>query len=221
LTRRLTRAGIPLAILVGLASGASLAGDGFLYYEEDGKVIITNTPSRSEARPLPGFEAAGLPRPSTIPSSPWDTYIERIAPHYGMNPDLVRAVAWVESRFDRNAVSSAGAVGVMQLMPATAAQYGVVDLTDPYENIRAGTEHLAGLMEQFDGDLTLALAAYNAGAGAVRRHGGVPAYRETRNYVTKVRGTLEDRPRREPPPTIDRGAIQMRRNADGSIVLSN
>jgi soluble lytic murein transglycosylase-like protein len=220
LSRRGTCLGTIAFVLLCCAADV-VAKDGFLYYEEGGRIVITNTPSRREAQPLPGFESAGLPQPSSIPSSPWDDYIERIAPRYGLSPDLVRAVAWVESRFDPRAVSSAGAVGVMQLMPATAAEYGVNDLRDPYENLRAGTAHLSGLLDEFDGDLTLALAAYNAGSGAVRRYGGVPAYRETRNYVMRVRGTLENRPRKAPPPRIETKKIEVRRNPDGTIVASN
>jgi len=99
---------------------------------------------------------------------------------------LVLAVVSVESAFRPEAVSRKGAQGLMQLMPATAASLGVKDAFDPVENLDGGSRHLGSLLTLYGGDLVSALAAYNAGAGAVARHGGVPPYRETRAYVKKV-----------------------------------
>jgi soluble lytic murein transglycosylase-like protein len=104
----------------------------------------------------------------------------------GLDPLLVASVIRVESRFRPHAVSRAGAVGLMQVLPGTGRQYGVHDLADPRENIAAGSRHLAYLIDRYEGDLNLALAAYNAGEGTVRRHGGIPPYPETRGYVRKV-----------------------------------
>ena len=104
---------------------------------------------------------------------------------HGVESALVRAVIAVESAFNRYARSHKGALGLMQLMPATARRYGVVNAYDPWQNIRAGTEHLRRLINDFR-DVRLALAAYNAGATAVKRYSGIPPYRETRNYVKKV-----------------------------------
>ena len=104
---------------------------------------------------------------------------------HGVESALVRAVIAVESAFNRYARSHKGALGLMQLMPATGRMYGVVNPYDPWQNIRAGTEHLRSLINQF-GDIRLALAAYNAGATPVKRYNGIPPYRETRSYVKKV-----------------------------------
>jgi soluble lytic murein transglycosylase-like protein len=108
------------------------------------------------------------------------------AKKHGLDPDLVMAVVAVESAFRPQAVSPKGAQGLMQLMPATAASLGVRDPLDPAENLDGGTRHLGTLVSNYGGDLTRALAAYNAGEGAVSRHRGVPPYRETREYVKKV-----------------------------------
>jgi len=102
-----------------------------------------------------------------------------------VSAELIEAVAWTESRFNVGAVSPKGARGVMQLMPGTARMLGV-DADDPAQNIRGGAAYLAAMLRQFGGDVVLALAAYNAGPGAVRRHGGVPPYAETQAYVEKV-----------------------------------
>lgn len=217
---RITVAAV-LAVLAGLCAPSAASAEEFLYYVEDGAVVITNTQQRADARPLPGWTSAGLPRPSSLPGTPWDGFIERVAGSQGLDPDLVKAVAWVESAFDPRAVSPKGAVGLMQLMPATAERYGVRDRTDPYESLQAGTRHLRDLLDEFDGDLTLALAAYNAGSGAVRRSGGVPAFAETRSYVKKVRNRMAGttpRPDREPVP--DRPIVR-ETASDGRVVFTN
>jgi soluble lytic murein transglycosylase-like protein len=108
------------------------------------------------------------------------------ARRHGLPPELVLAVVSVESAFRPDAVSPKGAQGLMQLMPATAGSLGVADAFDPAQNLDGGSRHLGQLLTVYDGDLTRALAAYNAGEGAVQRHGGVPPYRETRAYVKKV-----------------------------------
>jgi soluble lytic murein transglycosylase-like protein len=111
---------------------------------------------------------------------------------HGVDPALVRALIHAESAFNPNAVSRKGAQGLMQLMPATAQQYGVSDPFDAVSNINAGVEHLAGLIKRYNGDVKLVAAAYNAGEGAVQKYGGVPPYDETRVYVERV-GTLHKR----------------------------
>jgi soluble lytic murein transglycosylase-like protein len=107
------------------------------------------------------------------------------AREYRVDPALVEAIIENESGFDPNATSSAGARGLMQLMPATAAGLGVRDSYDAAQNVRAGTRYLRGLIDRF-GDIELAVAAYNAGAGAVERFGGIPPYAQTQNYVRNV-----------------------------------
>ena len=123
--------------------------------------------------------------------------VERMAPRFDLDPRLVLAVIAVESSFQTDAVSSAKAQGLMQLIPATAARFGVRNVFDAAENIRGGMAYLRWLLDRFKGDVTLALAGYNAGEGAVDRHGGVPPYKETRNYVRKIRRLYPaaDRPR--------------------------
>jgi hypothetical protein len=108
------------------------------------------------------------------------------ARRHDLDPELVRAVVAVESGFRPEAVSPKGAQGLMQLMPATARSLGVKDAFDPAANLDGGTRHLRALIDRYGGDVKRALAAYNAGEGAVARHGGVPPYAETRAYVRKV-----------------------------------
>jgi len=105
---------------------------------------------------------------------------------YNLSPDLLRAVAKVESSFSTNAVSPAGAMGIMQLMPNTARHLGVDDPFDPRQNIFGGARYLREQLDRFDGDIRLALAAYNAGWPTVQRHGGIPPFRETQAYVARV-----------------------------------
>ena len=115
------------------------------------------------------------------------TIVADLAPKYGLDPKLVLAVIQVESAYQTNAVSSANAQGLMQLIPATAERFGVRDAFNPAENINGGMRYLRWLLKHFRGDVTKAVAAYNAGEGAVRKYGGILPYRETQNYVRKIR----------------------------------
>ena len=119
-----------------------------------------------------------------------DTIFEEVSKEYGVNVNLLKAVAQAESGFDSQAVSSAGAMGIMQLMPATAESLGVEDPYDARQNITGGAKMLGYLLADYNGDVTLALAAYNAGSGAVRKYGGVPPYSETENYIRKINDIL-------------------------------
>jgi soluble lytic murein transglycosylase-like protein len=127
------------------------------------------------------------PGPERSESGPaaFRALVEEAARRYGLDPALVDAVVRTESGYDPSATSPAGAMGLMQLMPATARALGVADPYDPVQNVHGGVRYLRGLVDRF-GDVTLALAAYNAGPGAVARHGGVPPYPETRAYVERV-----------------------------------
>jgi hypothetical protein len=116
----------------------------------------------------------------------YDRIISSLAEKYSVEPALVKAVIRAESSFDPEAVSPRGARGLMQLMPPVARRHGVVDPSDPWQNIRGGVRVLRGLLDRFDNDLQLTLAAYNAGADTVERFNGVPPYRETRRYVVAV-----------------------------------
>jgi len=117
--------------------------------------------------------------------------VAEAAERHSLDPALVMAVVGVESGFQAQAVSPKGAQGLMQLMPRTAREMGVADAFDPAANLDGGSRYLSSLVARYEGDLTRALAAYNAGMGAVARHGGVPPYAETRRYVQKVLGRYQ------------------------------
>jgi soluble lytic murein transglycosylase-like protein len=113
-------------------------------------------------------------------------HIQVTATRFGVDRNLVDAVAWQESRYNPRAISTAGAVGVMQLMPETARQLGVRNPHDVEQNVVGGTAYLRQQLERFGNNVPLALAAYNAGPGAVIKYGGIPPYRETQNYVRQI-----------------------------------
>lgn len=120
-----------------------------------------------------------------------DDLIKTLSEKHGLPAKLVSTVIQIESAGDRYAVSSQGAKGLMQLTDSTAIELGVTDVFDPEQNINAGSQYLSGLLRRFSGDLKLALAAYNAGPGAVERYGGIPPYQETIRYVDKVLSLME------------------------------
>lgn len=127
-------------------------------------------------------------------STPYADMAHMTAEHYGVDPKLVHAIISVESGWDPRAVSRKGAQGLMQLMPQTAARYGVRDVFDPLENIEGGARYLRDLLHEFNGDLRLALAAYNAGGEAVRHYRGIPPYPETQEYVRAVLAAYRSAP---------------------------
>jgi len=144
-----------------------------VYMVEGAPAYRTTTPQRTVSPP--------------VVRERYDALVAEHASRLSLRPELVRAVIQVESGFDPFARSPKGAMGLMQLMPATARELGVRNAYDPEENIRAGTRYLRQLLDRYDGDERLALAAYNAGAGAVDRYGRqVPRYKETQDYVRKV-----------------------------------
>jgi soluble lytic murein transglycosylase-like protein len=145
----------------------------------------------------------GQIEPAPAGAVPFAAAIQRCAREQGLDPALVAAVVRVESGFDPRATSPAGAAGLMQLMPATALSLGVRDAYDPLQNLAGGSRYLRSLVDRFRGDLPRSLAAYNAGADAVRRYGGIPPYAETRRYVSDVLSAFrqyELHARRNAPP---------------------
>jgi soluble lytic murein transglycosylase-like protein len=122
----------------------------------------------------------------TDPPLDLNAIIRQLSLKHGLDPDLIRAVIRAESAFNQRAVSPKGARGLMQLMPATAAELGVADSFDPAANVEAGARYLRELLARHNNDLAKALAAYNAGPGAVERHRGIPPYRETIAYIRRI-----------------------------------
>ena len=183
-------------------SGARITRGAVYKYERDGVVHYTNVrPPGGGAQMLFSYVetcyACGL-----LPGVDFGTVrlnldayageVRAAAAEFGVEEAVVRAIIHAESAFRPNAVSHAGAQGLMQLIPATAERFGVADVFDPNQNIRGGVQYLAWLLQRYNGDLTLAAAGYNAGEGAVDRHGGVPPYAETQRYVQRV-GQLAER----------------------------
>ncbi len=183
--------GILLCSLLMLAAAPS-AAQIYTYVDENGITVFTDrkpTHGNYRVRELGCFGGCrrGVDWHSTpLKNGAFSTEIEAAAEVFGVDAALIRAVMHAESWFQPDAVSRSGAQGLMQLMPGTASRFGVSNPFDPVDNITGGVAYLAFLLEFFDNDLTRAIAAYNAGENAVRRHGGVPPFPETREYVRRV-----------------------------------
>jgi len=183
---------LPLLLLgAGLADPAP--AQVYRYVDEDGIIVLTDRRPDVERYPdavnvgcygtcITGVDWHATP----LRTADFSTEVHAAASAHGVDDALVRAIMHAESWFEPMAVSHAGAAGLMQLMPATQQRFGVGDPFDPAENIAAGVAYLAELLERFDGDWRLAVAGYNAGATAVARHGGVPPFEETREYLRRV-----------------------------------
>ena len=174
-----------LASALLLPGSVSFAGDSdiYVYTDEEGVTHYSNMPSDGRYKLLRRDEP---PRATgDAKSGRYEAWITESAVKYDVDPNLLMAVIKCESDFNRMAVSRAGAQGLMQLMPETAKLVKVNDSFDPRQNIEGGTRYLKYLLDSFE-TTELALAAYNAGEGNVRRHGGIPPFRETRNYVAAV-----------------------------------
>lgn len=188
---------------VSAGGGAKVTRGAMYKYERDGIVHYTNIRPGGDAGAkmlfsyvetcyacglLPGVDFSAV----RLNTEAYAAEVRAAAMEFGVEEAVVRAIIHAESAFRPNAVSHAGAQGLMQLIPATASRFGVGDVFDPNQNIRGGVQYLAWLLKRFNNDLTLAAAGYNAGEGAVDRHGGVPPYAETQRYVVRV-GQLAER----------------------------
>jgi len=166
-------------VLVAASAAAERSAGVFIFTAPDGTRRVINVPAAGPGEiVIP--EAAAARRAALWPT------VEEAARLHGIDPRLVDLLIRMESGYNPRAVSPKGARGIMQLMPATASLYGVRNLFDPMQNIRAGVRYLKDLFERFNSDVSLALAAYNAGPDAVEKHGGVPPYDETRSYVRAI-----------------------------------
>jgi soluble lytic murein transglycosylase-like protein len=149
--------------------------------------LLLVTPPEEQAATAPGEQGAAQTGKWLAKSAQFDSFIDQAARSQAVRPELVRAVIVVESAFNPNAVSNRGAVGLMQLRPATARRYGVANALDPEQNIRAGVHYLRDLLTRYGNNLELTLAAYNAGEDAVERYGhSIPPFAETQHYVPTV-----------------------------------
>ncbi len=178
---------VPALVLVFLAPLFHARPAIYYYVDDKGVYHFTNTPRSPEYDRLSIWKN-GVEDPSLIPLDPYyNDIIDAACRFYKVEPALIKAMIKVESNFDRYAVSRAGAKGLMQLMPATARRFRVNDPFHPVENIWAGVYFVKHLMVKYSYNYDLVLAAYNAGEGAVAKYSGIPPYRETREYVKRVK----------------------------------
>ena len=172
--------GLALLMLGTVLSPRYGQAEVYQFVAPDGTVHFTNVPTDRHYRPLP------FTRPPGVSPRQIHKMIHQTGQQYRVDPHLIRAVIKVESDFDPWAVSSAGAQGLMQLMPETASALSVINPFDPAENINGGVRHLRYLLDLFQGNTKLALAAYHAGEKMIQRYGGIPPIPQTRDYVRKV-----------------------------------
>lgn len=154
----------------------------YSYVDQDGRLHFTNVPADPRFREVPGYEAV---RRAAVRAK-YGQLIRNAAERYGLDPELIRAIIKVESSFNPYAVSEKGAMGLMQLMPETAKEMNVAAPFEAGENIMGGSRYLRKMLNLFDGDLRLGLAAYNAGPSRVLENGAIPKIPETEQYVKKV-----------------------------------
>lgn len=178
-------------------------GDIYKFEDTEGRTLLTNVPSSGKGMTLTKRFRFSYANPHSGGRAPilkvlkdrirkYKPFIMQASRDTGLNTDLIHAVILAESAYNSKAVSPKGAMGLMQLMPATAKRFNVNDAFDPAQNIRGGTEYLKFLMKRFGNDITLATAAYNAGEGAVEKYGrSIPPYKETQLYVKKVKDFMQ------------------------------
>ncbi len=177
-----------LLLLYAVPSHADI----YKYEDEEGVIHLTNVPSNPKAKYVMILKEKRVFFPKGIDIRQYDKIISQAASKFNLDVALIKAVIKAESNFNHKAVSCAGAKGLMQLMPQTASHMKVDDVFHPVDNIEGGARYLRYLLNLYRGNLTLALAAYNAGEGAVAKYNyGVPPYRETQNYVRRVLALYE------------------------------
>jgi len=187
LTKRILAAAAGLVVLLWVASAEA---DSFRLVDGNGVVHLTNAPNdpRYRGMPIVSGTSTGWLRMTETSHHQFAFDIREISMRHGVDPRLVESVIRAESAFNPTAVSRTGARGLMQLMPQTAAILGVRDSFDPRQNIEGGVRHLRYLLDRYPGNVSLAVAAYNAGEGAVDSHRGIPPFAETQQYVQRVLG---------------------------------
>jgi soluble lytic murein transglycosylase-like protein len=217
------------------ALAATAHADIYQYTDENGVVNFTNAPGpsvkkprriRAEARTTSNGSRSSAPATApqrwlndsaTIPAS-YQEYINSACEKYGVDPSLVHALVKVESDFNPFALSQKGAMGLMQLMPQTAADLNVKNSFSPQDNINGGVRYLRYLLDRYEGNLSLALAAYNAGETAVKRWGTVPPFKETKDYVKKIMSIYQGTGKSIEAP---RYTIYVGHSADGTLLLTD
>src|SRR6478672_8182925 len=184
------------AVAVGLATPCVAQAQIYSWRDASGSLVLSDHPKDSSQRSYAVGTTGDIrtTRPAGKRTTVYDSIIDQHAAIHNVRPDLVRAVIHAESAFNPMARSVKGAMGLMQLMPATAIAYGVSNAYDPVENIRAGVAYLRGLLDRYSQNEELALAAYNAGPTAVEKYKAVPPYKETKNYVAKIQQNAGTRP---------------------------
>ncbi len=183
--------------------------------EENGRVVYRNV-CKTRRKTLTEIGKSPKTFSPSLNKTKYRHYIDNYSTYYGVNPILIRAIIQTESDFNPYAVSSKGAMGLMQLMPETAEHYNVKDPFEPGENILAGIKHICVLRERYNNNLPLMLAAYNAGDSAVLKYGGVPPFEETKKYIEKVLNLYDMNRNSKAVKTI-----YSKKNEKGKIVYSN
>jgi soluble lytic murein transglycosylase len=189
--------GLFLTLLLVMFSGMPAFADIYIYVDKNGVKRFTNTPSSPNYRLYMKGNTGSTVISTTKKkysgrSDQFDGLIDKASRDYGVSPRLLKSIIKVESNFNPEAVSKKGAKGLMQIMPQNFSFLDIDDPADPYQNIMGGTRYLKQMLEKYNNDLHLALAAYNAGPAAVDKYNDIPPYRETKDYVRKVKHYFEN-----------------------------